>query len=38
MDEKQKLFRTIRRILQLGCLAYVALIVFTLIVYAFALS
>lgn len=26
MDEKQKLFRTIRIILQLGCLVYVVLI------------
>ncbi len=38
MDEKQKLFKTIRIILKLGCLVYVALIVFTLIVYALVLS
>lgn len=27
MDEKQKLFRTVRLILQLGCLTYVAIAV-----------
>lgn len=33
MDEKQKLFRTIRLILQFGCLTYVALFIALAIVF-----